>query len=101
MEYTPVKTQINYSKLENSEIDFYGVKKRRIFHYTSIRGLEGILGHRKLHFTNIKYMNDKDEIIAGVESMAKISEDSEKNDGNATFCCNKPRHTDLCMLFFP
>ena len=97
MEYTPVKTQINYSKLENSEIDFYGVKKRRIFHYTSIRGLEGILGHRKLHFTNIKYMNDKDEIIAGVESMAKISKDSEKmtemlrsaviNPGTQTFVC--------------
>ena len=42
MEYTPVKTQIDYSKLENSEIDFYGVKKRRIFHYTSIRGLDSI-----------------------------------------------------------
>lgn len=79
MEITPRKTQIDYSRLNTSKLIFYkGTKARRIFHYTSIGGLQGILEHKKLRFTNIKYMNDKEEILAGLKSVMKEGNLSEK-----------------------
>lgn len=79
MEITLQKTQINYALLQKSKLSFRkGAKAKQIFHYTSIGGLEGILRDQKLRFTNIKYMNDKDEIIAGLDSMAKACDASDE-----------------------
>ena len=36
-----------------------------IYHYTSISGLKGILENKRLWFTHIDYMNDRDEVIVG------------------------------------
>lgn len=64
--------KINSERLKKSKLKFCkNTKKKPIFHYTSIAGLEGILKSKKLRFTNIKYMNDKDEIIAGIDSFVK------------------------------
>lgn len=109
MEITPHKTQIDYSRLEKSKLLFYkNTKARRIFHYTSIAGLEGILAHKTLRFTNIKYMNDKDEIIAGLDSVAKAwnSSDEERKKLRSAFikrstqafvCCFSAEEDSLPM----
>ncbi|MFR6290969.1 MAG: DUF2971 domain-containing protein [Peptococcaceae bacterium] len=79
MEFESDNTSINYKLLQQSKLNFYkNSKTKQIFHYTSINGLEGILNNKKLHFTNIKYMNDKDEIIAGLESMLNFFEISKE-----------------------
>lgn len=79
MKIVPNRTQIDYSRLQNSELSFpKDYENVTLFHYTSIGGLEGILGCRKIRFTNIKYMNDKDEIIAGLDSLAKACKVSEE-----------------------
>lgn len=79
MEIVTQKTQIDYERLQKSKLKFQkNTKPRQIFHYTSIDGLEGILRNQKLRFTNIKYMNDKDEIIAGLDSMAKACDASDE-----------------------
>lgn len=98
MEITPSKTKIDYPRLQKSKLSFH--KKARtnpIFHYTSIGGLEGILGNKKLRFTNIQYMNDKEEIFAGLDSIAKICNAPEEewkklrsafiSQGIQTFVC--------------
>lgn len=78
MEFIPYKTQIDYSRLQKAKLSFHkNTKVKPIFHYTSIGGLEGILNYKKLRFTNIMYMNDKDEIKAGLESLAKACNASE------------------------
>lgn len=98
MEITSVKTEINYDLLKDSKINFEkNSRKKTIFHYTSIGGLEGILFNKKLRFTNIRYMNDKDEIVAGLDSLAKACTASEEereslissfvNIGAQTFVC--------------
>lgn len=92
------ETKVDYERLCNSKITFRrGSKSKSVYHYTSISGLQGILEHKTLRFTNIKYMNDKDEIIAGIESTAKVlniaEEDREKmrseimNGMAQTFVC--------------
>lgn len=43
-----------------------------IYHYTSIVGLKDILKKGKLWFAHINYMNDRDEVIAGVEQLHKV-----------------------------
>lgn len=66
------QAQINYSHLQKSKLKFKKWQRTKsVYHYTSIGGLEGILQNKTLRFTNIKYMNDKDEIIAGLDSIAK------------------------------
>lgn len=92
------KTSVNYNLLLNSKLAFRkNTKAKPIFHYTSIGGLQGILSSKTLRFTNIKYMNDKDEIVAGLDSMAKACNASEKerdelraafiSQGTQTFVC--------------
>ena len=79
MEFHHIETRINYSLLKKSKLTFRrGSREKSIFHYTSIYGLQGILSKKSLHFTNINYMNDKDEIIAGLESFSKDSDVFEK-----------------------
>lgn len=83
MEVNFENTRINHNLLSNSKLTFYkNTKTRSIFHYTSIGGLQGILSSKKLRFTNIKYMNDKDEIVAGLDSMAKACNASEEERDN-------------------
>lgn len=98
MEVNLNKTMIDYNLLKSSKLSFRkNTKAKQIYHYTSIGGLQGILDSKTLRFTNIKYMNDKDEIIAGLDSMAKAcnvsDEDREKllsafvSHGTQTFVC--------------
>ena len=90
--------KIDFGLIEKGNITFKkNTKAKQIFHYTSIGGLEGILTYKKLRFTNIKYMNDKDEIIAGLDSIAKACDASDEeresllsafiNHGTQTFVC--------------
>lgn len=108
MEIAPRKTQIDYSKLESSKVLFpKGTNDRRIFHYTSIGGLQGILEHKTLRFTNIHYMNDKDEILAGLDSMAKEvgASSEERKKFHTAFYRKKSRHlcaaSPLKKILFP
>lgn len=41
-----------------------------VYHYTSIGGVEGIL-KGKMRFTDIRYMNDREEVVVGVEEFKK------------------------------
>ncbi len=71
IDYTD-QVQVDYSHLQKSKLKFKkGQRAKSVYHYTSIGGLESILRNKTLRFTNIKYMNDKDEIIAGLDSIAK------------------------------
>ena len=73
------RAQFDHSHLQNSKLKFQkGHRAKPIYHYTSIGGLESILRNKTLRFTNIKYMNDKDEIIAGLDSIAKDCHASEE-----------------------
>ena len=73
MELTYPKKKIDYLTLEKQSSLFSGnLRQNSVYHYTSIGGLKGILSNQTLHFTNIKYMNDKDEYIAGLDSLAKV-----------------------------
>ncbi len=71
IDYTD-QVQVDYSHLQKSKLKFKkGQRAKSVYHYTPIGGLESILRNKTLRFTNIKYMNDKDEIIAGLDSIAK------------------------------
>ena len=100
MEIASRKTQIDSSKLENSKVLFpKGTNDRRIFHYTSIGGLQGILEHKTLRFTNIHYMNDKDEILAGLDSMAKeVGASSEERKKFHTAFLSQEKQTFVCCF---
>lgn len=100
MELVLDKTRIDYSRLQNSKLSFHrNTKARPIFHYTSIDGLEGILEHKTLRFTNIKYMNDKDEIFAGLDSMAKACNASnEEHERLRSACMNNGAQTFVCCF---
>lgn len=75
------RTEVNADRLRNTPITFKkNTKAKQIYHYTSIGGLEGILSDGKLRFTNIKYLNDKDEIIAGVDSLINIFDAKTEKD---------------------
>lgn len=84
-----------------------------IYHYTSIGGLKEILQGKKLWFTHIDYMNDRDEVIAGAEQLKKVglmSCDEDygeiiKNEAkqlmrknqNAFVCCFSMKQDELAM----
>lgn len=74
---------INFDLLESATLSYEeNFEDKTIFHYTSVNGLEGILSKNELYFTNIRYMNDKDEISVGLHSVAKAcganQEDEER-----------------------
>lgn len=85
--------------LKKNKVQFTtGSPRKPIFHYTSIGGLSGILENKKLRFTNIKYMNDKDEVTAGIdafvqqsnfdpEETARIRQNFEYVDDQVFVCC--------------
>ncbi len=61
---------IDTRALEGRKIQFpTGSPRKPIYHYTSIGGLSGILENKTLRFTNIRYMNDKDEVTAGIDAL--------------------------------
>ena len=103
------QAQFDHSHLQNSKLKFQkGHRTKPIYHYTSNGGLESILRNKTLRFTNIKYMNDKDEIIAGLDSIAKdchASEETRKqlrsaitNLGTKIFvCCFSLKEDSLPM----
>ena len=66
------RMEIDSERIKNMQITFRkDIDENPIFHYTSIGGLQGIVSKGMLRFTNIKYMNDRDEVNAGLESIAK------------------------------
>lgn len=92
------KRSINYERLTKQKIKFnQGTKDKQIFHYTSILGLKSILENSTLRFTNIGYLNDKDEIKAGLTTLAKLIDSPEgefmkiekslRNIEDQTFVC--------------
>ena len=90
---------IDSGALKKNKVQFTtGSPRKPIFHYTSIGGLSGILENKKLRFTNIKYMNDKDEVTAGIdafvqqsnfdsEETARIRQNFENVDDQVFVCC--------------
>lgn len=101
MELHSIETQINYSLLEKSKLTFKkGTREKSLFHYTSIHGLQGILNNKTLHFTNITYMNDRDEIIAGLDSIAKNIDESEKTQSELYSFFFRKSSKCICLLFF-
>lgn len=102
MEVSLDKTRIDYNHLMKSKLTFHkNIKAKPVFHYTSIGGLQGILSSKTLRFTNIKYLNDKDEIIAGLDSMAKEcnASDDERNNLRDAFI-NHGTQTFVCCFSF-
>lgn len=96
----PDKTSIDFDRLKKSTMTFQKYQRaKKIFHYTSIGGLEGILSNYKLWFTNIKYLNDKDEIIAGLDSISKAFNISD-NDRETIrdVYINYDRQTFVCCF---
>ena len=83
---------------------------QRIYHYTSIGGLQGILGG-KLRFTHIGYMNDRDEVVAGSDALRELSlkycddalvhvieQEAERNKAlSAYVCCFSLERDSLAM----
>lgn len=84
MEIITVNTKdenaIDYKMIKDEGIKFPdNYDNKPIYHYTSISGLNGILSNKKLRFTNIKYMNDKDEFKAMFDSWINLINKNENN----------------------
>lgn len=95
------QAQFDHSHLQNSKLKFQkGHWAKLIYHYTSIGGLESILRNKTLRFTNIKYMNDKDEVIAGLDSIAKDCRSIRGNAQTIAFGDYKSWNANICMLLF-
>ncbi|WP_328811782.1 DUF2971 domain-containing protein [Rhodococcus sp. NBC_00294] len=47
-------------------------ESRTLYHYTNFRGLEGILRTRSLWATDIRYLNDANELVYGVSEMSAL-----------------------------
>lgn len=101
---------IDSSSLAKKDIQFTtGCPRKPIYHYTSIGGLSGILEKKKLRFTNIRYMNDKDEVIAGIDAFVQQSnfspEETERirqsfaNVDDQVFVCCFSEGADLLPLW--
>src|SRR5688572_24519739 len=52
-----------------------------LFHYTSQKGLLGIVGERCLWLTDVRYMNDSTEFTLAVELLANRIDELTSNDG--------------------
>lgn len=100
MEIHLSKTQINYARLQEAPSLFdEGMQGKPIYHYTSIGGLQEVLKNKKLWFTNVHYMNDKDEIVAGLEGMAKALEmDENERKGIQSSFLNQDVQTFVCCF---
>lgn len=100
MEISFPKSQIDYSLLQTQKLKFErGTRSKPIYHYTSIYGLEGVLKNKTLHFTNIKYMNDKDEIIAGIDSLSSdLSDFKEERESFLHIIENRKMQTFVCCF---
>lgn len=84
-----------------------------VYHYTSIDGLKAILENRRLRFTHISYMNDREEVIAGAEQFRKMglarcdnelasilateAQNIEEGEPQVYVCCFSLKQDDLAM----
>ena len=59
------------------------------YHYTSVDGLKSIVENQSIRFTDIEYMNDKEEVIDGLKIICDGNdpEHSVKNILNQFFEC--------------
>ena len=89
------------------------ISQPSIYHYTSINGIKEILRSKKLWFTHIDYMNDRDEVIAGAEQLRKVglenyagqyseiikseADQISKQDHKAFVCCFSLKRDELSM----
>lgn len=71
-----IDTSIKYSELQDNIVSFKNkyINQGIIYHYTSMSGLKGIVENESIWFTNIKYMNDADEVRAGIDHTYKFIE---------------------------
>lgn len=53
------------------------LRSKYIYHYTSQSGLEGIIKNNSLWFSDIRYLNDKEEIIDGIKIACNLKCDNE------------------------
>ena len=68
-----IDTSINYNKLINNQIEVPKIENKvHVYHYTSLEGLKGIVENCKIRFSNIAYLNDKEELITGIKSYEKV-----------------------------
>lgn len=75
MKFESVRHEINSAVLDRkTHLDVPDVfPQEYIYHYTSAGGLQGILENGTLRFTNIRYMNDKSEVLAGLQKYFEIA----------------------------
>lgn len=69
------------SELENIKID----KNASIYHYTSTQGLQGIITNKELWFSNIKYLNDEQELLYAEKLTQSIAKEFLKKNKNSIF----------------
>lgn len=53
------------------------LRSKYIYHYTSQKGLEGIINNNSLWFTDMRYLNDKEELIDGIKVACNLKSDKE------------------------
>lgn len=85
MKFEPVRHEINSAVLDSKiHLDVPDVfPQEYIYHYTSAGGFQGILENGTLRFTNIRYMNDKSEVLAGLQKYFEIAfKNTPKNEQN-------------------
>lgn len=75
MKFEPARHEINFAVLDSKiHLDVPDVfPQEYIYHYTSAGGFQGILENGTLRFTNIRYMNDKSEVLAGLQRVCDIA----------------------------
>lgn len=75
MKFEPIHHEINSAVLDSkTHLDVPDVfPQKYIYHYTSTGGFQGILENKTLRFTNIRYMNDKSEVLAGMHKFCEIA----------------------------
>lgn len=88
MKFEPARHEINSAVLDSKiHLDVPDVfPQKYIYHYTSAGGFQGILENGTLRFTNIRYMNDKSEVLAGLQRFCDIAlrDMAEENRRNFT-----------------
>ena len=87
-----IDRSIKYDLLRGKNIVFPEEMFDSVFHYTSASGLNGIISNKTLYFSDMLYLNDKDEIYAGMSSFCKaigVSPDRlpEIQDERYFVCC--------------
>ena len=104
MEFKSPDTSINYERLSHTALTFpQSARFKPIYHYTSTYGFEGILKNRTLRFTNIRYMNDAHEVVAGVDGVLKnmgvsFEKMEEERNGYLSSLCGEDQDVFVCCF---